>query len=402
MAISPLVMILVALVASQCLAELLKLIGLPRVVGHISAGLLLGILATNTPLFSEQNVQILSFLANLGVILLFYYIGLKTEFSAFKKNAKKAISISALNTIIPFLITLFVMNKIFHLPFLPSALMGVAVSVSAQAVAIDLLEELKIIKTKLGQSIIVTGAVDDILELVLITLLLTALQVSTTGTGLGGFLVGIGLFMAFVLIARIWLVPAALKFFDKEKSSTTRFTGSIIIVLIIAILSESLGISSLIGALIAGMLIRQIIHKDVAIPDWEETDISKSVHTISFGLLIPLFFLWVGLSSDISAISQNIKLILILTAISTVGTVGTTMFGVLMNGGSWKEGLLMGWGLNPKGDIELIIAALGLKTGLLTPGLFTSIVVMSLITSIISPIVFKLLVNRFNVRKAMR
>ncbi|MBI2137344.1 cation:proton antiporter [Candidatus Woesearchaeota archaeon] len=392
---SPLLMLLIVLTAATVLGEIAKRIGIPAVVGQIAAGLLLSTGPIKQLIFTDNSLETLGFLSNLGVILLFYYIGLKTDFKSFTKNAKKAVSVSLLNTLIPFALTYAIMSGVFHLDKLASAAIGMAASVSAQAVSVELLEELKIIRTKIGQSIIVTGAVDDIIELGLISALLSVMQITSTETTITKFAIETAAFLTFVIAARMWLIPKALKYFEKEKSTTTIFTGSLIIVLIIATLAEKLSLGALMGAIIAGIVIRQTIHKDVTIPNWEEHDISKSIHTISSGLLIPLFFVWTGLTTNLAEIQHVPLLTAVLITTSTIGTVGSTLLGVVINKGTLKEGLLTGWGLNPKGDVELVIAALGLKAGLISSQIFSSIVVMSITTSIISPIIFQILARKW-------
>jgi Kef-type K+ transport system membrane component KefB len=197
------------------------------------------------------------------------------------------------------------------------------------------------------------------------------------------------LFLFIIIVARLWIVPYTLKFFDLEKSSTARFTGSLIIVLLLAAISEFLAIGALIGALIAGIIVRQTIFKEKSIPNWEERDISKSLHIIAFGFLIPLFFIWVGINTDMSLIAQNYLLLIVLIAIAFAGTIGGTLIAILLSKGTLKEGLTLGWGLNPKGDVELVIITLALTAGIISYGVFTSIVFMSLSTTIVSPIMLR-------------
>lgn len=391
--VSPFVMILVALLLAFVLSEVLKrTIGIPRVVGQVGAGLILGLTIFRSYLFNQENVDVLSFLANFGIILLFYYVGLETNLSVFKHNLKKSLSISFINTTLPLVVGFFISKVVFGFNIIVSLIIGVALSVSAQSISIGMLEELKLVKSKLGNIIISAGAVDDIVELILVSIVLSFFQLAITATPHLKLAVGIFFFIILVVIARVWLIPYTLKFFDREKSSTARFTGALLIALLIATLSELFGLGSVIGAMIAGMIVRQTIFKDVKIPNWEEHDIARSIHIISFGFLIPLFFVWVGLNTDISTVGANIFFVIILIAIALLGTVGGTTVAVMLNKGSFREGIIIGWGLTPKGDVELGIATLALKAGIITPALFTSLVLMALVTTIISPIIFKSLV----------
>lgn len=387
--------ILISLILALILSEFARKLGLPRVVGQVLAGIILGISFIRPLIINQQTSEIFPFLANLGIILLFYYVGLQTSFNAFKSNMKKSVSISLFNTLLPLIAGFLIMRYIFNFNPVISLIVGISLSVSAQSVSVDLLDELNLLKSKIGSMIISAGAIDDIIELMIITVLLAIMNVSITSLTVTRLLINIFIFVAIIFIARIWCIPYTLKFFDRLKSSTGRFMGAIIIVFLIASLSEFLGIGAIIGAFAAGMLIRQTIYKDVTIPNWEEHDISRSIHIISFGFLIPLFFVWVGLNTQISVILENWLLILILLAIAIVGTVGGTIIAVLLNKGKMKEGLLMGWGLNPKGDVEMVIITLALSFGIISSSLFASLVAMALATTIISPIVFKSLAKKY-------
>ena len=377
--VSPFVMILVALLLAYIISEVLKrFLGIPRVVGQVGAGLILGITLFKTILFNQENTNVLSFLANLGIILLFYYVGLETNFSVFKKNIARSLSISFVNTTLPLVIGFVVMKYVFEFNTIVSLIIGVALSVSAQSISLGMMEELKLVKSRLGNTIISAGAVDDIIELILVSILLSVFQLTITDVSHINLALGLFFFVVLVMVARIWFIPYTLKLFDKEKSSTARFTGSLLIVLLFASLSELFGIGSIIGAMIAGMIVRQTIFKDVHIPDWEEHDIARSIHILSFGFLIPLFFVWVGLNTDLGTISANAFFVVILIIIALLGTVGGTTLAVLLNGGSFREGMMIGWGLTPKGDVELGIATLALTAGIITPAIFTALVVMAL------------------------
>src|SRR3989338_5873831 len=129
-----------------------------------------------------------------------------------------------------------------------------------------------------------------------------------------------------VILFRIFLMPLALKIFEKDKSQATLFMGALIIVLLMAYLSELLGIGSLIGALIAGILVRQTLLTGEDRKPWRKNEISHSIHMVSFGFLIPLFFVNVGLNTDISLLSSNIFLVIVLIIIDILGTlIGTVI-----------------------------------------------------------------------------
>ena len=398
--LNPLTVILIALALAYLLGEISRKLNLPRVVGQISAGLILGIPLIKENIFSADHIEIFFFLANLGIVLLFYYIGLETNINLFIKNVKLPITISLLNKSIPLLFGFFISKFYYGFSTLVSLIIGISLGMSAISISMEVLEELKLLRSKIGRLMIASGAVGDVLELFMLGLFFSVFNVSETGFTFTEFLIEIGIFMIIIAASRIWLLPYTLGLFDREKSSTARFTGALLLVLFIASLAEFLGIGLLVGSLIAGLLVRQTIFKEVTIPNWEEHDISRSIHIIAFGFLIPLFFVSVGLNVDFSLFAQNFWFIIILAIIAILGISGGTVLAVMLNGGKFRDGILLGWGLNSKGDVNLAIASLALSGGIITDSVYTSLVIMTLITTIISPIVFnRMIFNELAAKK---
>ena len=384
----PLVMILICLLGAFILSEVFKLIGLPRVVGQITAGIIIGLEPLRTYVLGDGNLKLLNFLASLGIVLLFYYIGLEMNFRVAARYAKNSIVVSIFKALVPFGVGYFIASQFLGMGSIASIIIGIALSASAQSVSMDLLDELGMAKSKIGVMIISIGAITDLIELFVVTILLGALELSGSNIGYSKLFFDLSLFIIFILIARLWLIPLMLKR-GSNKTSTSRFMASIILVLAIAALSEFLGIGALIGALVAGIIIRQTIFKDVEIPDWQEHDIARSIHIIAFGFLIPLFFVWVGASTDIQWLENHLGIAFVLALAALVSIIIGTIIAIKLTGGKLREGLTLGWGLGPKGDIGLVVTALALEAGILSEQMFSSLVLMVLIVTIISPVMFK-------------
>lgn len=393
---NPLFVILVALIVAFFLSEIFRYFNLPRVIGQILAGVVLGIPIIRNNLFTNEVYSTFSFITNIGIILLFFFIGLEISAKEFKKNFKESAFIAVFNTIIP-LVTGFLVGKLFFdLSTIASLIIGIALSVSSQAISLDILEELNLIKSKIGNLIISAGTVDDVFELLLVSVLLVAFHSASLGeTSIQKLIIDIVGFVFIVIIFRFSLIPIALKIFEREKSKSTLFMGALIIVLLMAYVSELAGIGSLIGALIAGILVRQTLLSGVDRRPWRMNEISHSIHIIAFGFLIPIFFVNVGLKTDFSSLSSNLLLVLVLLLIDIIGTVSGTIIGVMLSKGTFHEGLTVGFGVVPKGDTELAIATLALNSGLITIAIFTAIITVDLIATFIAPIIFRFLVRRY-------
>ncbi len=392
-----LLVILIALVTAYILSEIFRYLKLPRVVGQILAGIILGIPLIKDYLFDTEALSVFSFLTNIGIILLFFFIGLEINVREFRKNFEKSILISIFNTMLPLFLGFIVARAFFHFDNITSLIIGISLSVSSQAISLDILEEVKLLKSKIGNLILTSGTVDDVFELLAISVVLVIFHSAISGFfSLKALFINIMIFVVIVLIFRITLIPFALKTFEKDKSQAILFMGALIIVLLMAYLSELFGVSSLIGALIAGVLVRQTLITGEDRKPWRRNEISHFIHVISFGFLIPIFFVNVGLQTSVDIISSNIFLAFILLIVDIIGTIGGTVMGIMFSKGSMHEGLIVGWGIVPKGDTELVIATLALKNNLINIDVYTAILTVALASTFIAPIVFRYLIKKYS------
>ncbi|MBI2130982.1 cation:proton antiporter [Candidatus Woesearchaeota archaeon] len=395
--------VLIALTAAYILSEVFRRFSLPRVLGQILAGIILGMPLIKQQLFDEQVISAFSLITNIGIILLFFFIGLEINITQFKKNFKESSLIAVFNTLIPLAAGFLIGKYLFGYDTLASLIIGIAVSVSSQSISLDILEEVKLLKSKIGNLIIASGTVDDVFELLLIsTLLIIFHAAGSAGADFFSLSSNLMVFLLIVIVARAVFIPFALNIFQKEKSQAVLFNGALIIVLIMAYLSELFGVSSMIGALIAGMLVRQTLLTGTDRKPWRRNEISHSIHIISFGFLVPLFFVTVGLNTNLDSISSNLFLIGVLILVDVLGTLSGTIIGVLLSKGSWKEGLIVGFGVMPKGDTELVIATLALNSGFITKDLFTAIIAVAIFSTFLAPIVFRYLVRKYPDNKSIR
>ncbi|MEK6984402.1 MAG: cation:proton antiporter [Nanoarchaeota archaeon] len=388
---------LIALLLAYLISEIFRYFSLPRVIGQILAGIILGIPIIKNWLFTSEILSVFSYITNIGIILLFFFIGLEINLNQFRRNFRESSLISIFNTLIP-LTTAFLAGKyLFHFNNITSLILGISVSVSSQAISLDILEEMKLLKSRISNLIIASGTVDDVFELLLISFLLVIFHSTTLGqASFQKLIVNIVGFVLLVMMIKILLIPFALRIFEKEKSQANLFMGALIIVLSMAYLSELFGVSSLIGALIAGIMVRHTLLSGTERKPWRKNEISHSIHIISFGFLIPLFFVNVGLNTSIVSIPSNILLVSVLLGIDILGTLVGTVIGVILSKGTLAEGLIIGFGVMPKGDTEVVIATLALNNGLISVDVFTIIIAVALLSTFLAPIIFKLLIKKYS------
>lgn len=389
MEISILLVVLLVLLLAYLFSVGVRGLGMPRVIGQMMAGFLLGLPFIRPLIFTQVNEPVFSFLADMGIILLFFFSGLEVNLRSFRRNAAESVAISICNTTIPlaagYLFSAYVLN---YTPIV-SLLIGIALAVSSQAIALDILDERHMLKSKLGTLVVSAASIDDLFELLLVSILLVLFNVTIEQTSMMWFIIHIILFLFIIILFKMWFVPLMLHVFEREGSRSYLFMGAFILVLLMAWLSDVLGVGSLIGAFIAGVLVRHTLLTGSKRRYWEEHEISRSVHTISFGFLIPLFFVWIGVNTQIVEVIKQSYIIIPLLLIDIGGTLLGSALGVRLSKGTWKDGYSVGWGVIPKGDTELVIASLALEKGLIDIQLFSVIVMVAFLATIIGSIMFK-------------
>ena len=391
---NPLVTILICLIVIYVLSELLRIINVPRVVSQIVAGIILALPPIRNLLFDSEGIMVVRFLAEIGVILLLFFVGLQISFKQFQKNMNSSLLISFFNTAIPLLLGYLASRYLFELSNGVSIIVGVCMSVSASAIAIDLLEELGKLRTRLGVVIASAGTFDDIVEVVLITGILAFFETAIKHKTLLQLGFGIMIFAAVVIAFRLWIIPFLLRRIEGQSEHAQLFTGALIITLIMAVLADYLGLGAFLGALFSGVVIRQVMLKEPTSKPWERLEISHSIHSIAFGFLVPFFFFYVGFQTDILAIWQNIGFGLVVTILAIIGTVVGSAFGYYLSMHNWKDGWTVGWAMNAKGDTELVIAQLALSAGVISTAVFSSLIFMAVVSTLISPFVLRRMLKK--------
>ena len=166
---SILLIILLCLFLAYAFSNLCKHLNIPRVIGQICVGLILGIPAVKILFLDQQAIDVINSLAQIGIVLLFFFIGLEIDTRVFKKDFKEASYVSLFNTSFPLLIGFVVCYFLLDFSAVVSLIIAISLSVSAQSVSVDFLEELGLLKSRIGELIITSGAVDDIFELLLVS-----------------------------------------------------------------------------------------------------------------------------------------------------------------------------------------------------------------------------------------
>jgi Kef-type K+ transport system membrane component KefB len=366
-----------------------KKIGQPTVIGEIIAGIVLGpsLLGMYFPEFSQvlfpvQSLANLKFLSQIGLILFMFVIGMELDLKALKNKANDAIVISHASIVIPFALGIglayFVYNRFAPegVKFLSFSLfMGIAMSITAFPVLARIVQERGIHKTRLGAIVITCAAADDITAWCLLAVVIAIVKAGTFESSL----YIIGLAVIYVMVMLVIVKPFLKRIGDLFGSKKTLVKPVVAIFFLTLILSsyatEVIGIHALFGAFMTGVIM----------PDISKfrTVFIEKVEDVSVILLLPLFFVFTGLKTEIGLINDPYlwKVTGFIILVAVVGKFFGSALAAKFVGQNWRDSLTIGALMNTRGLMELIVLNIGLELKVLTPEVFTMMVIMALVTT---------------------
>ncbi len=384
-----LIILLISLFAAHLFGEIFSYFKLPKILGHLITGFILGFPIIKNLLFDQIILDTFSSLSNLGIIFLLYYIGLEINLKELMGLSKSAISVSVLSALFPFVMG-YLFSIFWGLSITQSLVIAASLAVTAEAVSAAVLSEFNILNTRIAKLILGAGMFDDVFEIILLIFVSAAVNPSAESSiivSLYEVFLDLIIFSLIIYFIRFYLTPLLIKFTGKDPSEEDLFIVSFIIALSMAVASEILKFGTVIGALIAGVIMKISLHKKIK--HKEEKQAIDFIKVFTFGLLEPIFFIWIGLSSDMSSLFLSPWFGIFLTLIATFGKLAGTIFSQILMKLPIREGYIIGLGMNPRGVVGIIAAEMARANGLIDTTLYSGIVFMSFATTIISPLLLK-------------
>ena len=397
---------------SYSLSLLFNKINIPKLLAPIILGLIFS--STNFYIGKEALFSI-TFIKDIAIIFLMFFVGLKINLKHFFKSSKKSILIATFASLLPFFFGFFGIQIAYKLGFLNyfifnsnnlliiSYIVGICLSVTAEVVLIEILEELQILKSSIGETIIESGLVDTIIGVLLLTGVVMFLPTSSYHSFSIPLKITIRIFEILIFTLLLYLLgkfilPKLMKEIESNKSKDIDyFTLSIIITLFLAVLSTQFDFGgSILGAIFSGIIIKHTLLKGDKLEIKEEHHLTKIIEITTFGFFAPFFLFWIGLNSNLEVLFLNPFLSIFLIILAFSGKFLGSYLGNFLAKGNKKEGIIIGFGMNTKGEVDIMVATLIYSLGFFGKELFSSLIFMSLITTLISPIFFKYLIKKHN------
>lgn len=380
--------IVVVVVAAYVCGRLSARIGQPKVIGEIVAGILLGpsllgwaAPAVSSSLFPPSSLGTLKLLADVGVLLFMFVVGLELDLDRLRGRAHIAVVVSHASILLPAFLGVVLSLALYRslapagVRFVPFALfMGIAMSITAFPVLARILEERGLTRTPLGSTAITCAAVDDITAWSLLAVVVAVAKAQGLGSS------GLVVLMATGFIGLMWYVvrPVVRAIIGRGVTGTpSKNVLALVLLLLIgsALTTERIGIHALFGAFLVGVVMpREAIFRAALIQRLEE---------VSAILFLPLFFAFTGLRTQIGLLdsARSWLTCLAVIAVATVGKLGGSMAAARLSGMGTLDAFSLGALMNTRGLMELIVLNVGYELGILSPRIFAMAVLMALVTT---------------------
>lgn len=393
--------LLLLVLVGRLLGEVMQRLRQPAVMGQLLAGVVLGpsVFGALMPAWqhavfpdSETQKKMLDAVSELGVLLLLLSTGLETDLGLVRRMKRMAIFASAGGMLIPFACG-FALG--WHLPdsLLPhpearlvtSLFLGTALSISSVKVVAMVIREVDYLRRNIGQIILAAAILDDTTGWIIIAAIAGlgasgSIDLGHLSFSLGGTL----LFIVLCFTVGKRAVAVAIRWTnDRFTSEMPVLSAILVITFVLALATDKLGVHTALGAFMAGVMIGQS-------PILTE-QIEAQLRGLIVALFAPVFFGVAGLSVDLTILFdwRMLGLVVGLILIASIGKFSGCFIGGRLGGMSSAEALALATGMNARGSTEIIVASIGLSLGVLSKDLFTMIVIMALITTLIMPPVLR-------------
>jgi Kef-type K+ transport system membrane component KefB len=374
-------LLIIILLAAKLAGYLSVRLGQPSVLGELLAGILLGPSLLNLfgwPIFSDSAAleHTIIELGEVGVLLLMFIAGLELHLSELRNNVKVAGLAGVLGVALP-LLAGWLTGRIFGMETERAVFLGLVMGATSVSISAQTLMELKSLKSRVGLGLLGAAVFDDILVIFLLSLFFAftsgangALEI---GLVLGRMILFFGLSFGFGL----WLLPRIIRITRQLPISQSMLTLALVTLLGYGLAAELIGqMAAITGAFIAGLMFARS-------PEKESLD--PRISALAYGFFVPIFFVSIGLKSEITLQSETIWLagIVIIVAILSkwIGAAG----GARLAGFSWRESIQLGMGMVSRGEVGLIVASAGTNAGLVSETEFAAVVGMVIVSTLVTP-----------------
>ena len=374
-----LLLLAVILIAAKLLGELAERIGQPAVIGELLAGVLLGPSVIG---FVDPTLPSLHLMAEIGVVLLLFGIGLETDLKRLLSVGGAAFAVAIVGVVLPFALGFWVSHAL-GLELLPSIVAGAALTATSVGITARVFSDLGRLKSVEGQIVLGAAVIDDVIGLIILAIV-GDLVAGTSPSVLGvarTTAIAFG-FLAVVLVAGRFLIPPVFALLARTGKEYTLAPMALALAFLLAVAASQVGSALIVGAFAAGLVLAPTEHVQA---------IERGVVRLA-NVFVPIFFVAVGAAVDVRSFgSRDVLMVgLALTAVAIVGKFAAGFVPVWVRASK----TVIGVGMIPRGEVGLIFAQMGLTAGVLNAGTYSGLMLMVLVTTFIAPPLLRQLLTR--------
>jgi Kef-type K+ transport system membrane component KefB/nucleotide-binding universal stress UspA family protein len=389
--------VLLMLVVGRMLGELMRRMGQPEVLGQLIAGIILGptifgkflpgihqLIFPGTP----ELKKMIDAVSQLGILMLLLLAGMETDFKIVQRQKRAALFSSLSGIVVPFACGL-ILGKLLPVALLPAPerrlitalFLATALSISSIKIVAMVIMEVDFMRRNIGQLILASAIIDDTIGWVIVAIISgIAAEGAISFKGVGFTVVGTLVFLAISFTFGRTLITYVIRWTnDSLQIEFSVLSVILMLMCALAILTDLIGVHTVLGAFVAGILVGQSpIMTD---------HIREQLRGVVIGLFAPIFFAVAGLSVDLTILKNlsKLELAVALIAIASIGKLVGCFAGGKLGGLTTREAIALGVGMNARGTTEVIVATIGLSIGVLNKDFYTLIVVMAVTTTMAMP-----------------
>lgn len=380
-----LIALAVLIAGAKVMGSLSVRIGQPAVLGELMAGLLFGptfLNLLNWPLMGgERSGEVIHLLGQLGVLWLMFAAGLEVELTELRRSGRPASLAGVFGVVGPIAMGLG-LALAFGLPQTQAIFLGITLSATSVSISAQTLLELGRLRSREGIALLGAAVIDDVLVIVSLSLFVVAVSGEGDATALVAVIGRMAVVLVAVSVLAMVVLPRLVSWAQRLRASEGVLAIVLASVLLLAWATEYLGgVAAITGAFLAGLGLGRSHLRE---------EIEHGLHRLAYAFFVPLFLVDIGLQANLRVLDTSDLLFAVLVIIvAIVSKVVGSGLGARLGGFEWKPAFRMGLGMISRGEVGLIVAGVGVTSGILESGLFSIIVLMVLVTTLATPLLLR-------------
>lgn len=351
----------------------------PAVLGQIIAGIIVGPSVLGLEIVTREPIVFEHF-AEIGVMMLMFIAGLETDINELKESGKSSMFVALGGVLFPLILgTLLTYYYFPDISLTSSLFVGVILTATSVSLTVQVLREINKLRSRQGVVILGAAIMDDILGIILLSIISGAVNPEGTGSVLLLLAKIVGFFVGAVVIGYL-VHKLIIRLSLTMDISENIVMFSILFCFVMAFTSELSEVAGITGAYIAGLILSTTTFRE---------RIASRIQTIAYNVFTPIFFVNLGIGVDLGQVGNSLLFGILLSALAIMGKVMGCGAGAKLSGFKGLEAMQVGVGMVPRAEVALIVVNLGVQIGLVGNDIFTSVIMMVLVTTIVTPIVLK-------------